>query len=130
MTALPRGNARFEQTFPTFTAAEIARVERFGEKRRYGDRGRVAVTGKPSPGMIVILSGQIAITQRNGLGPVSPVIVFGPGNFLGETGQLSGRASFVDAHAEGEVTAIVIAPERLRRLLTAEAGLGGRIMRA
>jgi thioredoxin reductase (NADPH) len=121
MTALPRGNARFEQTFPTFTAAEIARVERFGEKRRYGHRERIAETGKPSPGMIVIISGQIAITQRDGLGHVSPVIDFGPGNFLGETGQLSGRASFIDAHAEGEVTAIVIAPEQLRRLLIAEA---------
>jgi thioredoxin reductase (NADPH) len=130
MTAVPRGNARFEQTFPTFTAAEIARVERFGEKRRYGDRERIAETGKPSPGMIVILSGQIAITQRDGLGHVSPVIDFGPGNFLGETGQLSGRASFVDAHAEGEVAAIVIAPEQLRRLLIAEADLGERIMRA
>jgi thioredoxin reductase (NADPH) len=130
MTALPRGNARFEQTFPTFTAAEIARVERFGEKRRYDHRERIAETGKPSPGMIVILSGQIAITQRDGLGHVSPVIDFGPGNFLGETGQLSGRASFIDAHAEGEVTAIVIAPEQLRRLLIAEADLGERIMRA
>jgi thioredoxin reductase (NADPH) len=130
MTALPRENARFEQTFPTFTAAEIARVERFGEKRRYGHRERIAETGKPSPGMIVIISGQIAITQRDGLGHVSPVIDFGPGNFLGETGQLSGRASFIDAHAEGEVTAIVIAPEQLRRLLIAEAELGERIMRA
>ena len=130
MTALPLGNARFEQTYPAFTAAEIARVERYGEKRRYGDGERIAETGKSSPGMIVILSGQIAITQRDGLGHVSPVIDFGPGNFLGETGQLSGQASFVDAHAEGEVTAIVIAPEQLRHLLIAEADLGERIMRA
>jgi thioredoxin reductase (NADPH) len=130
MTALPRGNARFEQTFPTFTAAEIARVEHFGETRRYGHKERIAETGKPSPGMIVILSGQIAITHRDGLGHVSPVMEFGPGNFLGETGQLSGRASFVDAHAEGQVTAVVLAPEQLRRLLIAEADLGERIMRA
>jgi thioredoxin reductase (NADPH) len=130
MTALPLGNARFEQTFPTFTAAEIARVERFGEKRRYEHRERIAETGKPSPGMIVILSGQIALTQRDGLGHVSPFMDFGPGNFLGETGLLSGRPSFVDAHAEGEVTAIIIAPEQLRRLLIAEVDLGERIMRA
>jgi thioredoxin reductase (NADPH) len=130
MTAFSRESARFEQTFPTFTAAEIARVEHFGEKRRYGDKERIAETGKPSPGMIVILSGQIALTHRDGLGHVSPVMDCGPGNFLGETAQLSGRASFVDAHAEGEVTAIVIAPEQLRRLLIAEADLGERIMRA
>ena len=130
MGALPRGTARFEQTYPTFTAAEIAMIERFGEKRRYSDRERIAETGKPSPGMIVILSGQIAITQRDGFGHVSPIIDFGPGNFLGEIGQLSGRVSFVDAHAEGDVAAIVIAPDQLRRLLIAEADLGERIMRA
>ncbi|GLS21206.1 thioredoxin reductase [Labrys miyagiensis] len=123
-------NARFEQMFPTLTSVEIARMGKFGEPRRYRDRERIVESGKPGAGMIVVLSGHVAITQRDGLGHVSPVVEYGPGQFLGEVGQLSGRASFVDAHAEGEVEAIVIAPARLRRLLTAEADLGERIMRA
>lgn len=123
-------NARFEQMFPTFSAIEIARISKFGEPRRYKNRERIVESGKPGLGMIVVLSGHVAVTQRDGLGHVTPVIEHGPGQFLGEVGQLSGRASLVDAHAEGEVEAIVIAPERLRRLLTAEADLGERIMRA
>jgi thioredoxin reductase (NADPH) len=123
-------NARFEQMFPTFNAIEIARIAKFGEPRRYKDRERIVESGKPGLGMIVVLSGHVAVTQRDGLRHVTPVIEHGPGQFLGEVGQLSGRASLVDAHAEGEVEAIVIAPERLRRLLTAEADLGERIMRA
>jgi thioredoxin reductase (NADPH) len=121
---------RHEQTFPTLTAAEIERMRRFGEIRHFGDGDRLFETGKPGPGMFVVLSGHVAITQRDGLGHVTPVADQGAGQFLAEIGQLSGRVALVDGHAEGEVEALVIAPERLRALLVAEADLGERIMRA
>jgi len=121
---------RHEQTFPTLTAAEIERLRRFGEVRTYRDGAALFETGKPGPGMYVVLSGLVAITHRDGLGHVSPVIDQGVGQFLAETGQLSGRVALVDGHAEGEVEALLIPPERLRALLVAEADLGERIMRA
>src|SRR3982075_1753311 len=121
---------RLEQTFPELTALEIARMRRFGEMRRYKDGETLFETGKPGPGMFVILSGHVAITQRDGLGHVTPVIDQGPGQFLAEIGQLSGRVALVDGHAEGEVETLLIPPERLRALLVAEADLGERIMRA
>ena len=80
--------------------------------------------------MFVVLSGHVAITQRDGLGHVTPVIDQGPGQFLAEIGQLSGRVALVDGHAEGDVETLLIPPERLRALLVAEADLGERIMRA
>src|SRR5882757_10062425 len=94
---------RLEQTFPALTQPEIDRMRRFGE---------------------------VAITQRDGLGHVTPVIDQGPGQFLAEIGQLSGRMALVDGHAEGDVETLLIPPERLRALLVAEADLGERIMRA
>src|SRR5436305_8149217 len=121
---------RLEQTFPALTPQEIARMRRFGEVRSYKDGERLFETGKPGPGMFVILSGHVAISQRDGLGHVTPVIDEGPGQFLAEIGQLSGRAALVDATAEGEVETLLIAPERLRALLVAEAELGARLMRA
>jgi thioredoxin reductase (NADPH) len=121
---------RFEQTFPTLTAPEIARIRRFGEERNYAHGTALFETGKPGPGMFVILSGHVAITQRDGLGRVTPVIDQGPGQFLAEIGQLSGRAALVDGHAEGDVATLLISPERLRALMVAEADLGERIMRA
>src|SRR6202011_1568172 len=81
-------------------------------------------------GMFVLLSGHLGITQRDGLGHVTPVIDQGPGQFLAELGQLSGRVALVDGHAEGDVETLLIPPERLRALLVAEADLGERIMRA
>src|SRR5277367_6780095 len=121
---------RFEQTFPTLTAQEIARLRRFGEKRNYRDGEALFETGKAGPGMFVILSGHVAITQRDGLGRVTPIIDQGPGQFLAEIGQLSGRAALVDGYAEGDVATLLISPERLRALMVAEADLGERIMRA
>src|ERR1700742_4940185 len=128
----PPGQAfpRRAQTFPELTTQEIARMRGFGDIRRYRDGERLFETGKPGPGMFVVLSGHVAITQRDGLGHVTPVIDQGVGQFLAEIGQLSGRPSLVDGHAEGDVETLLIPPERLRALLVAEADLGERIMRA
>ncbi len=121
---------RHEQTFPALTPQEIARMRRFGEMKSFQHGEALFETGKPGPGMFVILSGHVAITQRDGLGHVTPVIDQGPGQFLAEIGQLSGRVALVDGHAEGEVETLLIPPERLRALLVAEADLGERVMRA
>jgi len=128
--AAPSVFPRHEQTFPVLTSHEIARMRRFGEPRHYKDGERLFETGKPGPGMFVLLSGQVALTQRDGLGHVTPIIDQGPGQFLAEISQLSGRNALVDGHAEGEVETLLIPPERLRALLVAEADLGERIMRA
>jgi thioredoxin reductase (NADPH) len=121
---------RPEQTFPTLTPQEIARMRRFGDLRRYKDGEMLFETGKPGPGMFVVLSGHVAITQRDGFGRITPVIDQAPGQFLAEISQLSGRVSLVDGHAEGDVETLLIPPDRLRALLVAEADLGERIMRA
>jgi thioredoxin reductase (NADPH) len=126
----PRPVPRHDQTFPELTAAEIERIRRFGEIRQFRDGEQLFETGKPGPGMFVVLAGHVAITQRDGFGRVTPVADQGVGQFLAEIGQLSGRAALVDGYAEGDVETLLIPPERLRALLVAEADLGERIMRA
>jgi thioredoxin reductase (NADPH) len=130
---LPRGAAsfaRYEQTFPTLTPHEIDRMRRFGEVRRFSHGEALFETGKPGPGMFVMLSGNVVISHRDGLGHVAHIIDQGPGQFMAEIGQLSGRVALVDGHADGEVETLLIAPDNLRALLVAEADLGERIMRA
>lgn len=122
--------SRPEQTFPALTPAEIERLRHFGELRSYKSGELLFETGKPGPGMFVVLKGHVAITQRDGLGHVTPVIDQGPGQFLAELGQLSGRPALVDGRAEGDVEVLLVPPDRLRALLVAEAELGERIMRA
>src|SRR4051812_17185438 len=119
----------WSRPFPALTPYEIDRMRRFGEVVTFHG-ATLFETGKPGPGMFVVLSGQVAITQRDGLGHVTPVIDQGPGQFLAEIGQLSGRVALVDGHAEGDVETLLIQPDKLRALLVAEADLGERIMRA
>ena len=114
-----RAFPRLEQTFPTLTDAEIARMRRFGELRSYKHGKCLFETGKPGPGMFVLLSGHVAITARDGLGHITPVIDQGPGQFLAEVGQLSGRVALVDGCAEGDVETLLIPPDRLRALAPA-----------
>jgi thioredoxin reductase (NADPH) len=128
--ARPIQHPRAEQTFPELTPAEIARLRRFGAPRRYADGAPLFLAGEPGPGMFVVLEGQVAISQRDGLGRRTPVVEQGPGQFLAEVGQLSGRPALVDGHAEGEVAALLIPPDALRALIVAEAELGERIVRA
>jgi thioredoxin reductase (NADPH) len=122
--------SRYGQTFPTLTAPEIDRIRRFGTVRRYRAGEVMFETGEPAPGMFVILSGHVAVTQHDGLGHVTPVVEQGPGQFLAEIVTLSGGPVLVDGRADGEVEVLLIPPEDLRRLLVAEAELGERIMRA
>jgi thioredoxin reductase (NADPH) len=122
--------SRRAQAFPALSAGELVRLKRFGVARRYADGERLYETGKPAPGMFVVLSGMIRVTARDGHGHDLPIVDHGPGNFSGEVGQLAGARSFADGVAVGEVEALLLDPERIRAVLVAEADLGERMMRA
>jgi thioredoxin reductase (NADPH) len=80
--------------------------------------------------MFVILSGEVALFQHDEQASRPPILIHGPGSFMAELAQLSGRPALVDGIAQSEVEAIVIPSDKLRNLLVAEAELGERIMRA
>jgi thioredoxin reductase (NADPH) len=134
---------RFDQMFPVLSSAEIDRVRRFGEVRRFQPGDLLARVGKPSPGMYVILSGRMSVVSRDPLGRALPVAEFGrmiggtpeemdvlPGEFVADLGTLTEKPSAIDVQVVEEVEAIVIPPDQLRALLIADADLGERIMRA
>ncbi|APR74785.1 Thioredoxin reductase [Minicystis rosea] len=124
-------HGRFEQAFPALSDAEIARIRRFGSVQRFADGEPLFEAGKPRLGMHILLSGHVAITARDGLGRVTPVVDQGPGQFLAELATLADNAtSLVDGHADGDVEALILRPEQLRALIVDEAELGERIMRA
>src|ERR1700674_1688860 len=121
---------RREQMFPELTDPEVTRVGGFGTGRRFERGTRLFATGEPGPGMFVVLQGALALSQRDGMGRVVPVVSLGRGQFSGEVAQLSGSYTLVDAHAEEDLEAILVPPPQLRALIIAEADLGERIVRA
>ena len=115
--------------FLRFTDEEIARLARFGEPRSYKKGDMLARVGEAGPGLMLILSGRVRVTQGND-GEPTEIVTHERGNFMGELAQLSGRPYLVNEEALTDVEAVAIPPERLRTLLIAEADLGERLMRA
>jgi len=123
-------DTRRAQMFPRLEPGEIDRLRRFGQVIHAEAGAALATSGVPSPGLFVILAGRVAISRRDAHNDSQPIVEHAAGQFIGEIAQLSGRPSLVDVTAISDVEALLIAPERLRAVLVAEAELGERIMRA
>ena len=121
---------RGAQMFPVLTSDEMTRLRRFGETRRFHEGEALATVGQSGLGLVLILDGEVEISQHDEFGQRTHIVLHQRGSFMGELAQLSGRPSLVDAYALTNVEAVVLPPERLRALLIAEADLGERIMRA
>ena len=121
---------RRDQMFPALEPIDIERMHRFGDVRTFASGEALATAGEVSPGLMVILSGRVDVSQHDRSGERSLIVTYIAGQFLGELAQLAGRPALADATAAEPVQALIIAPERLRALLISEAELGERIMRA
>lgn len=121
---------RYDQMFPTLELAEIDRLHRFGEKRSYGAGEVLATAGEIALGLVVILSGEVTVTQHSFLDRDQPIATHAAGSFMGELAQLAGRPSLADARATKPVEALVIPTRRVPEVLVAEAEIGERMMRA
>jgi thioredoxin reductase (NADPH) len=128
-TTNPDGSPR-SPAFPVLAADEIDRLAKFGRPARYGSGEALFAAGLVGPGMVIVLSGVVSVLQRDGLRHVRLMASQGPGEFVAEVSQLSGKPSLMDAIADCDVEAIVIAPSALRALILEEAELGEVITRA
>jgi len=121
---------RGHQVYPVLAEDDIKRIRRFATERSWHDGDFVFRALVDSPGMVVVLAGQLRCSRSNALGHRVEVHLFEAGQFTGEVSQLSGRPPLVDGVAVGRLEALVLDPEALRALLMAEAVLGERVMRA
>ena len=59
---------RSDQMFPTLEPAEISLLERFGERHSFAEGQALALTGESGHGLILILSGEVDVAQREEAG--------------------------------------------------------------
>jgi thioredoxin reductase (NADPH) len=123
-------DTRRDQMFPVLDAEDMERVSRFGQVRAYQSGEAIFTVGQISPGVVMVLSGRVDVTQHDESGRRTLIVTHGRGEFMGELAQLANRPALVDAYAQEPVNALIIPQERLQALLIAEADLGERMMRA
>lgn len=122
--------SRRHQMFPLLTEAEMARMQRFGTRQAHARGTRLVTAGEPGPGLFLVLEGVVAVSERDGMGRVTPIVQHRRGHFMGEVGALSGKPSLVDGDALEDVDVLLLLPSQLRALIIAEADLGERLVRA
>jgi thioredoxin reductase (NADPH) len=119
---------RDERLFPKLTPAEMDRLGHFGRMQNIGKDQPLFVTGEIARGMFVLKSGRVQVTRRDPLGHLSPIVEVGPGDFVADVQQLSGRPALVDVYVVEDVQALLISSENLRAVMIAEPELGDRII--
>ena len=125
----PPFSGRKAQMFPQLTAAQIARLDALGSRRRMSQGEILAEPGDRHRPMLVVLSGSIEVVQPGMNGEVL-VVVHTAGSFTGEMSALQGIGSLVRARVRDAGEALVIPEDRLRRVIQTDAELSELFMRA
>ena len=103
--------------------------------RRYGSEHDVAVgevlfaDGDVSYDLIVVLAGQVRIIERRGQPGERVIATYGPSQFLGEIGLLTGQRVFLSAVASTAGRVLRVPAGQVRVLMAQELGLSELILR-
>jgi thioredoxin reductase (NADPH) len=128
---LPLTRAHVEQIFPKLTSAQIGRVTARGQMRVM-QRGEVLYEqGETAVPFFVVVSGELEIVRPLGPGAVETLVtVYGPGQFTGEVGTLSGRRTLFRVRASKPSKVIEVDREQMLALVQGDVELGQILMRA
>jgi len=105
---------------PADTAAQFASL---ASKRRLGDGELLYARGDPAEALYGLIRGRIRLSNVAPDGREVLVMLFEPGDWIGEVSMFDGLPRTHDAHAVGEAEAFVLPKARLLALLDAQPAL-------
>src|SRR6516162_6838014 len=99
----PNLETRRDKIFPTLTAAEIQRLQRYGSVRSYAASTPLVKAGSPFSGLQVVLSGAARVQPHDEHLSDRELVEHRAGSLVGELGGLSGTAAFLNVIATTDV---------------------------
>jgi thioredoxin reductase (NADPH) len=121
--------ARRAQMFPTLSAAQVKRLARFGKERLLSAGELLFDEGDYGVPMHVVLDGGVEVVHLRGA-LEEPITIHGPGEFTGESSQLSDRRSLVRGRATVPSRILVIERKELRTVVQTDPELSEILLRA
>lgn len=118
-----------ESMFPKLDAAQIARLEPFGHRRKASAGEVLFDQGESNRALFVVIEGSIEIVAPSRDGDTA-VVVHGAGEFTGEVDMLSGRRSLVRGRVREPSELLEIDRLSLLRIVQTNAELGEIFLRA
>ena len=114
---------------PVLDAAQLEVLRRYGSEHDVGAGDVLITDGDVTYDLIVVLDGQVQVVERRGQPGERVIAVYGPSQFPGEIGLLTGQRAFLSAVASmaGRVLRVPVA--QVHVLMAQEPGLSELILR-
>jgi len=120
---------RRDQMFPVLTGVQLARLQRYGQRRAIRAGEILAEPGDRGLPMWVVLSGSIEVMQV-GMAGETTVVTHTAGRFTGEMSTLRGISSMVRMRVGTDGEALEVDENRLRTIIQTDSELGEIFLRA
>lgn len=118
-----------KRLFPTIPDEMLDELSHHGETVHVRDGVRLFEEGEKGYPFFVVLDGKIRITKR--IGEEQRLLaIHEHGHFAGEIAMLTGGPAIASGHAVGDVTAIKVDQEELRRIVASECPLARTLLSA
>ena len=121
---------REQQTFPTLSEEEVARIVEYGETLDYEDGASLFERGDRGADFFLILEGAIEIVDRDASGDPVIITTHGHYQFTGELDLFNQRTILVSGRTKGKSRLVRLNREQFRRMSSTEQDIGETIMRA
>jgi thioredoxin reductase (NADPH) len=114
---------------PVLDAAQLGILRGYGSERDVAAGDVLFADGDETYDLIVLLAGTADIIEGYGHPGASVVASYGPSEFLGEIGMLTGQRAFLSAVATSAGRVLAVPVAQLRRVMAQEPGLSDLILR-
>jgi thioredoxin reductase (NADPH) len=115
---------------PVLDAAQIAVLRTYGQEFDVAAGDLLFAEGDETYDLIILLAGQVEIVENYGRGDQSVLATYGPSQFLGEIGLLTGQRVYLTSVARTPGRILRVSPEQLRIVMAQELDLSEVILRA
>src|SRR3989440_8700775 len=114
---------------PVLDAAQLGILRGYGSERDMAAGDVLFADGDETYDLIVLLAGTADIIEGYGHPGARVIASYGPSEFLGEIGMLTGQRAFLSAVATSAGRVLAVPVAQLRRVMAQEPGLSDLILR-
>jgi thioredoxin reductase (NADPH) len=128
--SVDRLDREFDAAYPVLRPAQLDRFAERGEERFVPAGVTLVEAGTVNRHLFVVRRGCVDITAAVATGRKRTLRSFGPGEFIGSHGILTGEVTHVAAITTADTTVVAVAQDALRELVAEDESLSDIILRA
>ena len=115
---------------PLLGEAQLTTLRRYGTEHRVVDGEILFADGDQTYDMIIVLEGGIEIVEHHGRPDEVVIITYGPREFIGEMGLLTGQSVYLSAVATSDGRVLRVSATQVKAIMSEEPDLSELILRA